>query len=507
MTPTRRGDHRALFWVFFIFTPLQYLLIALGSSPPKFLGSISEIDFYGFYSIMIPVYASLFIPARSAIAGDYKRFLERSAKIQIGLLICVYALSHTPAMLDLTLYTTGTTFAWQGSNVSLLLFFVVIAQLASVFERLWSRIAGRHVIAAKINASRTWEGFLGSMVTTGLVAAALFWATPFLPWEAGVMGAVVTVMACAGTMTMSAIKRDRGVTDTGTLVQGHAGVLDQIDSICFAAPGVLSLDEILFYTMTLPLFDTHAHLNVDTFDDSVDQVVQRAKDAGVEGIAVIGIDLQTSRRACELAAQYPAYLYSVVGIQPNSAAEAQPEDWAKIEELAAMPGVRAIGETGLDCYWDDTPMPIQEDYFDRHMQLCRQTGLPMVIHMRESGDLIVQQLRRQEAIPAGVMHSFTGDMETAKQCLDFGLYVSFAGMVTFKKSTDLRAVAKEVPEDRLLVETDSPYLSPEPLRGRRPNEPARVEHTLRCLADVRGVTPEHLANATTENAKRLFQLP
>ncbi|QDT09458.1 phosphatidate cytidylyltransferase [Stieleria marina] len=246
MTPTRRGDHRTLFWVFFIFTPLQYIFIALGSNPPSWLGRLSTIDYYGLYSIMIPVYASLFIPARAAIAGDYKRFLERSAKIQFGLLICVYSLSYAPALLDLQYVPTGSTTPWTGSNVSVLVFFVLIAQLATVMERAWGRLAGRHVIAERINASRTWEGFLGSMVTTGLIAAALFWATPFYPWEAGVLGAVVTVMACAGTMTMSAIKRDRGVTDTGTLVQGHAGVLDQIDNVCFAAPVFYHVSKFFF---------------------------------------------------------------------------------------------------------------------------------------------------------------------------------------------------------------------------------------------------------------------
>ncbi len=246
MTPTRRGDHRTLFWVFFIFTPLQYILIGIGSHPPAWLGKLSTIDYYGLYSIMIPVYASLFIPARAAIAGDYKRFLERSAKIQFGLLICVYSLSYAPALLDLQYITTGSNKPWAGSNVSVLVFFVLIAQLATVMERAWGRLAGRHVIAEKINASRTWEGFLGSMVTTGLIAAALFWATPFYPWEAGVLGAVVTVMACAGTMTMSAIKRDRGVTDTGTLVQGHAGVLDQIDNVCFAAPVFYHVSKFFF---------------------------------------------------------------------------------------------------------------------------------------------------------------------------------------------------------------------------------------------------------------------
>ncbi|QDT03473.1 putative deoxyribonuclease YcfH [Rubripirellula lacrimiformis] len=259
--------------------------------------------------------------------------------------------------------------------------------------------------------------------------------------------------------------------------------------------------------MTLTLFDTHAHLNSDTFADSVDEVVDRSRAAGVTGVMVIGIDAATSRRACDLAAQYPGYLYAVVGIQPNSVAEAAEDDFAVIEELAGYPGVRGIGETGLDCYWDDTPIADQQVYFDRHLQLCRDTQLPMVIHMRESGDLIREQLARQTTVPPGIMHSFTGSMELAQQFLAMDLHISFAGMVTFKKSDDLRDVARQVPEDRLLVETDSPYLSPEPLRGKRPNEPARVEHTLRCLAEVRGVTPEYLAALTTENAKRLFQLP
>lgn len=223
MTPTRRGDHRTLFWIFFIFTPLQYILIGLGD------------EYYPFYSIMIPVYASLFIPARAAIAGDAKRFLERCAKIQAGLLVCVYSLSHAPALLDLKLVRTGGE-AWTGSNVNLLMFFVLIAQLSLTLERVWSKLAGRHVIAPDINASRTWEGVLGAMMSTGVIAALLRWATPFFWWEALLMGVIVTAMASMGTLTMSAIKRDRGVTDTGTLVQGHAGVLDQIDNICFAAP-------------------------------------------------------------------------------------------------------------------------------------------------------------------------------------------------------------------------------------------------------------------------------
>ncbi|GAB5515913.1 MAG: TatD family hydrolase [Rhodopirellula baltica] len=256
-----------------------------------------------------------------------------------------------------------------------------------------------------------------------------------------------------------------------------------------------------------PLFDTHAHLNSKDFNDNVAEVVDRARQAGVVGIGVIGIDLATSRRAVELAAEFPDFLHAVVGIQPNSVAESSEGDFAEMEKLASAPGVRGIGETGLDCYWDDTPIEHQQVAFDQHIDLACRLALPMVIHMRESGELIAEQLARQSQLPEAVMHSFTGDWELAERCLEMGLMISFAGMVTFKKSDDLREVAKRVPEDRLLIETDSPYLSPEPLRGKRPNEPARVQHILRCLADVRNVPTSTLAEATTANARRFFKLP
>jgi phosphatidate cytidylyltransferase len=214
MTPTRRADHRTLFWVFVLFTPLQYVLIGLGQ------------DYYELYSIMIPVYASLFIPARIAVSGDPKRFLERSAKIQAGLLICVYAFSFAPAILTLKLDNTE----------DLLLYFVVLVQLNDLFQYGWGKLLGRHVIAPAINASRTWEGLIGGTVSTTLLGILFYWITPFSPWEAGLITMVTSVAGFGGGMTMSAIKRDRGVTDYGTLVQGHAGLLDRIDSLCFAAP-------------------------------------------------------------------------------------------------------------------------------------------------------------------------------------------------------------------------------------------------------------------------------
>lgn len=253
MTPTRRGDHRTLFWVFFLFTPLQYVLVGMGR------------EYYPLFSVMIPVYASLFIPARIALSGDHKRFLERSAKISAGLLICVYALSHAPAILKLELTAPARTTAatpepgapsdltdetadeeaasipgrieWtEGSEAGLLFYFVLVVQLGDVFQYVWDKLLGRRVIAPEINASRTWEGVVGGVASTTVIGALLWWVTPFRIWEAALVTMATAIMGVAGGLTLSAVKRDRGVRDTGTLVQGHAGVLDRIDSLCFAAP-------------------------------------------------------------------------------------------------------------------------------------------------------------------------------------------------------------------------------------------------------------------------------
>jgi phosphatidate cytidylyltransferase len=228
MTPTRRGDHRTLFWVFFVITPLQFVLVGMG------------LAWYPLYSILIPVFGWLFITTRIAFSGDPKRFLERTAKILVGLLICVYSLSYAPAILDLQLETrdeAGSLVTWQGgSKAGLLFYFVLLVQLADVLQYGWGKLIGRHVIAPAINASRTWEGFCGGVASTTLCGVLLFWVTPFGIWGSACMAMIVAIVGFAGGMTMSAVKRDRGVEDYGTLVQGHAGVLDRIDSICFAAP-------------------------------------------------------------------------------------------------------------------------------------------------------------------------------------------------------------------------------------------------------------------------------
>ncbi len=258
--------------------------------------------------------------------------------------------------------------------------------------------------------------------------------------------------------------------------------------------------------MPLTLYDTHAHLTDPAYRDTLERVLKEAASEGVVAINVIGFDAATSLAACQLATAHPGYLYAAVGIQPHSAGAASAEDWTVIERLAVHPHVKAIGETGLDRYWDDTPLEVQHDFFERHIALAAATARPLVIHMRESGSEIVDQLRPHAAKGTlqGVMHSFTGDWELCRQCLDLGLMISFAGMVTFKKSEDLRDIAAKVPLDRLLIETDCPYLSPEPLRGRRPNEPARIAHTLRVIAKARGEAADVLAAQTTINAKRLF---
>jgi TatD DNase family protein len=258
----------------------------------------------------------------------------------------------------------------------------------------------------------------------------------------------------------------------------------------------------------VPLIDTHAHLDDEQFSNDLAEVVRRAADAGLSHIVTIATTAASSRRSIALAGQYPL-LWASVGIHPNNAAEAGPGDWDEVLSLADGPRVVAVGETGLDRHWDFTPFQVQEDYFARHLSLARQKGKPVVIHCREAEEDVLRMLREDfesRGPIRGVMHSFAGSRETAEACLAMGLYLSFAGMLTYKNADALRAVAARVPLDRLLVETDSPYLSPVPLRGRR-NEPAHVVHTAARLAELQGIPADELAEATTRNARALFGLP
>jgi TatD DNase family protein len=261
----------------------------------------------------------------------------------------------------------------------------------------------------------------------------------------------------------------------------------------------------------MPYIDTHAHLDAEEFDTDRDAVLARARQSGVDAIICPAIGADSSKAILKLAEQHQC-VYAAVGIQPNYCAEAKPGDWTRIVELAKAPRVVAIGETGLDRHWGFTPFDTQRDYFDRHLRLAQENELPVIIHCREAEAEVLEMLRQaaKRGPLTGVMHSFSGDGALAEACLELDLYVSFAGAVTYrnKKFEPLRQAASVIPADRILVETDSPYLTPHPLRGKeKRNEPRNIEHTIQRLAELRDVGSEELASQTTKNARRLFRLP
>jgi phosphatidate cytidylyltransferase len=216
LVPTKPGDHRALFWSFFVVTPLQYYLIWL--------------QWYGLFSILIPVYVSIFIAIRLALAGDTDRFLERTATHQWALMICVYFVSYVPALLMLRIP------GYERQGPKLMFFLVLVVQVSDVLQYVWGKTLGRRRIAPSISPNKTWEGLVGGLACATALGAAIWWATPFSPAVAALMAFVLTTMGFAGGLIMSAIKRDRGVKDYGALIGGHGGVLDRIDSLCFSAP-------------------------------------------------------------------------------------------------------------------------------------------------------------------------------------------------------------------------------------------------------------------------------
>lgn len=226
VAPTRPSDHRALFWCFFIVTPVEYALIWIG--------------WYGLFSILIPVFVSMLVAVRTALAGDTERFLERTATTQWGLLICVYFVSHVPALLMLRIPS------YEGQNAKLIFFLVLVVQISDVLQFVWGKTIGRRRIAPSISPNKTWEGFIGGALSATVVGTAIWWATPFALLQAAAMALVITAMGFAGGLIMSAIKRDRGVKDYGALIDGHGGILDRIDSLCFAAPVFFHLTRFFF---------------------------------------------------------------------------------------------------------------------------------------------------------------------------------------------------------------------------------------------------------------------
>jgi phosphatidate cytidylyltransferase len=216
LVPTRRGDHRTLFWSFFVITPLQYYLIG--------------IQWYGFFAIMIPVFAFVFVPTSIAIDGDTEHFLERAAKIQFGITVCAYCLSHAPALLLLKIP------GFEGRDARLLLYLVIVDQMSDVLQYVWGKLIGKHKIAWRVSPNKTWEGFLGGVLSATALGTALWWATPFTALESAGLSFTICILGFCGGLVMSAIKRDIGIKDFGVVIEGHGGILDRMDSLCFAAP-------------------------------------------------------------------------------------------------------------------------------------------------------------------------------------------------------------------------------------------------------------------------------
>ncbi len=253
------------------------------------------------------------------------------------------------------------------------------------------------------------------------------------------------------------------------------------------------------------LFDTHCHLQWEKPEWPLHEVLARAEQAGVERMVCVGVDAASSRRAREIAAEVPGVSASA-GIHPN---DLPPEEGAtraalaELDALVAEGGWVAVGETGLDLYWDKVPLEVQQLGFRHHLELAAAHGLPVIIHCRDAGAETLALLQTFGGPVTGVMHCFSDTPERVAGFLELGLHISFAGNLTYKSADGLRDAARLVPEDRLLVETDAPFLAPVPRRGKR-NEPAFVRHTLERLAEVRGVAAEELAAATAANAERLF---
>ena len=260
-------------------------------------------------------------------------------------------------------------------------------------------------------------------------------------------------------------------------------------------------------TTRATLVDTHAHLDFDDYANDRQQIVDRARQAGVSSIITLGIEPPDWQQNIEIAEQFDG-MYAALGVHPNSADQATSHALAELERLCRSEGSRkvvALGETGLDYYRHYVSHDAQKMSFRAHLDLARQLDLPVIIHNRDAHEDVLEILRRDGKGTRGVMHSFSGDEQYAIECMRMGYMISLAGPVTFKKAEDKHRIAASVPLDMLLVETDCPFLTPEPFRGRR-NEPAYVAYTARAVASIRGITFEEFAAQTTSNAVKMFGL-
>ncbi len=251
------------------------------------------------------------------------------------------------------------------------------------------------------------------------------------------------------------------------------------------------------------LIDTHVHLNADQYDEDLEEVMTRAKEAGIEKMVVVGFDRKTIERTMDLLEKYDN-VYGVIGWHPVDAIDCTDEDLEWIEKLSSHPKIVGIGETGLDYHWDKSPHDVQKEVFKKQIALAKRVQLPIIIHNRNATEDCIGILKSEGAHEiGGIMHAFSGDESDADTIIDMNFYVSLGGPVTFKNAQDPKDIAVHVPIDKLLVETDAPYLTPHPYRGKR-NEPAYVKLVAEKIAELRGMTYEDLAAQTTKNAETLF---
>lgn len=257
--------------------------------------------------------------------------------------------------------------------------------------------------------------------------------------------------------------------------------------------------------MTAIYCDSHAHLDDTRFDTDREMILARAKEQGLELIVNVGYDLESSRNSVKLAREHD-FIYAAVGIHPHDALTANEETLKQIREMAAEPKVVAIGEIGLDYYRDLSPRDAQQKAFREQIAMARELNKPIIIHDRDAHGDIMEILKEEAPFQAGgVLHCFSGSWEMAKECLKLNFYISIAGPVTFSNAGKLKEIAEKVPLDRLLIETDSPYLTPEPYRGKR-NESSYVLHVARRIAEIRGMKSEEIGRIATANARELFRI-
>ncbi|MBO0432709.1 TatD family hydrolase [Enterococcus sp. DIV0660C] len=251
------------------------------------------------------------------------------------------------------------------------------------------------------------------------------------------------------------------------------------------------------------IFDSHTHLNAEQFNEDIPETIERAKELGVTKMAVVGFDQPTIEKSLQLSQDYET-IYSIIGWHPTEAGSYTKEVEQQLQERLTLPKVVALGEIGLDYYWMEDPKEVQAKIFRRQIAIAKEMNLPISIHTRDAIEDTYQILKEEKVHDiGGIMHSFSGDYEWAQRFLDLGMHISFSGVVTFKKALDVQEAAMNVPLDRMLVETDAPYLAPVPYRGKR-NEPGYTRYTVEKIAELRQVPFEEIATQTWHNAHRLF---